>query len=190
MKKSYKKIFGYDQLLFDTVRERYFDLILGIFVFFGFSTLLFKNIKLPYFKFPTKIENNKQAASTINKMYTVKEGDDLWHIAEKFYGSGYNAYDISLVNKLDASLPLEPGQRLIIPKVTPKEITAGEISSSAVSTTITNKENKYIVQSGDSLSIIAQKIYGDLNMWPRILSANNLISPDRIEVGMVLIIPR
>ena len=49
---------------------------------------------------------------------------------------------------------------------------------------------KYTVQLGDSLSIIAQKVYSDLYAWPRILDANNLVSPDLIEVGMVLVIPR
>ena len=49
---------------------------------------------------------------------------------------------------------------------------------------------RYTVQLGDSLSIVAQKVYGDLNAWPRILEANNLASPDLIEVGMVLVIPR
>jgi len=51
-------------------------------------------------------------------------------------------------------------------------------------------ENKYIVQPGDSLSIIAQKVYGDIFSWPKIMNANNLLTPDSIEAGMVLIIPR
>ena len=52
------------------------------------------------------------------------------------------------------------------------------------------KSQEYTVQLGDSLSIIAQKVYGDLYAWPKILEANNLASPDLIEVGMVLVIPR
>jgi len=55
------------------------------------------------------------------------------------------------------------------------------------------KEKKYqiyIVQEGDSLSSIAQKFYGDLYLWPKILEANNLSNPDLIEVGMELKIPR
>src|SRR3989304_4744215 len=49
---------------------------------------------------------------------------------------------------------------------------------------------RYTVQLGDSLSIVAQKVYGDLNAWPRILEANNLSSPHLIAVGIVLVIPR
>lgn len=48
-----------------------------------------------------------------------------------------------------------------------------------------------IVQPGDSLSIIAQRIYGDPNKWPLIYEANQdlLESPDRLLVGMELSIP-
>ena len=123
------------------------------------------------------------------KTYTVAEGDDLWNIAEKFYGSGFNAYDISLANKITDSSSISAGQKLIIPQVTPRQPTVGDIS--AISTTqVTYVEDKYIVQPGDSLSIIAQKVYGDLNAWTRIMSANNLLTPDSIEAGMVLVIPR
>ena len=46
----------------------------------------------------------------------------------------------------------------------------------------------YTVQSGDTLSRIAQKLYGDPHQYPLIQKANNL--PDgRIWVGQVLIIP-
>lgn len=49
----------------------------------------------------------------------------------------------------------------------------------------------YVVQSGDSLSRIAQTVYGNPNEWRRIYSANrDLIShPNQLRVGMVLVIP-
>jgi len=56
----------------------------------------------------------------------------------------------------------------------------------------TKKEKKpktYTVKEGDSLSSIAEKFYGDLYQWPKILEANNLLNPDLLEVGMVLVIP-
>jgi len=55
---------------------------------------------------------------------------------------------------------------------------------------IEKKYQTYVVQPGDSLSLIAEKFYGDLYAWPKILQANNLASPDNIEVGMTLNIPR
>jgi nucleoid-associated protein YgaU len=51
------------------------------------------------------------------------------------------------------------------------------------------KPKTYVVQEGDSLSSIAEKFYGDLYKWPKLMEANRLSNPDIIEVGMVLVIP-
>lgn len=50
----------------------------------------------------------------------------------------------------------------------------------------------YTVQAGDTLSKIAEKLYGDSNRWRFLYEANrNLIgsNPEQIQAGMVLIIP-
>jgi len=190
---------NYQKLLILTVKEKYFSLFLGLLAFLIISTLTYKiflkNIrinlafKIPSFKFGSKMVKNKVVIQKPLKTYVVTEGDDLWNIAEKFYGSGFNAYDISIANKISDSSNLEVGIKLVIPQVTPRQATVGEISDLAASE-ITYIENKYIVQPGDSLSIISQKVYGDLFSWPTIMNANNLLTPDSIEAGMVLIIPR
>lgn len=192
MKKKYYKTINYQQLLISTIKKKYFNLILGIIISYFFSLLIIKLIpKQIYFRF--KNSNNISSSSQKNtsktvKTYTVVEGDDLWKIAEKFYGSGFNAYDISVANKIDPTLPIEIGQKLIIPDVKRRQSTVGQISSISTSK-ITFTEGKYVVQPGDSLSLISQKVYGDLYAWPRILQANNLQNPDQIEVGMILTIP-
>ena len=200
MKKKYRKIAGYQGLLFETVKEKYFDLIIGIFVFTIISSLLYQSLqknfklnfafKLPHLSFLNKTVKNKVVKSAPVKTYVVAEGDDLWHLAEKFYGSGFNAYDISVANKLDPSSVIEPGQKIIIPFVTPRTPTVGDILNGVSTSQVTYTEGKYIVQPGDSLSLIAQKVYGDLYAWPRLLQANSLVSADQIEVGMILTIPR
>lgn len=48
----------------------------------------------------------------------------------------------------------------------------------------------YIVQQGESLSSIAGKLYGDINAWNIIADANDIRTPDNVEVGTVLVIPR
>jgi nucleoid-associated protein YgaU len=50
---------------------------------------------------------------------------------------------------------------------------------------------KYVVQSGDSLSKIAKRIYGDANAYHQIFNANTdkLDDPDRIQVGQELTLP-
>jgi len=49
----------------------------------------------------------------------------------------------------------------------------------------------YIVVTGDSLSTIAKREYGDANDWPKIYWANRKIvmSPTLIQPGQVLRIP-
>src|SRR5436309_8436586 len=49
----------------------------------------------------------------------------------------------------------------------------------------------YTVKAGDTLSKIAKEIYGNANEYNRIFEANQdkLQSPDKIQVGQVLVIP-
>lgn len=56
----------------------------------------------------------------------------------------------------------------------------------------TPKMNTYTVVSGDSLSRIARKMYGDASKWPLIYNANiNIIkNKDLIYVGQVFVIPQ
>ncbi|HYX21740.1 MAG TPA: LysM peptidoglycan-binding domain-containing protein [Thermoanaerobaculia bacterium] len=52
-------------------------------------------------------------------------------------------------------------------------------------------DRMYIVQSGDSLSKISKKFYGDPNKWKRIFEANRDVvkNPDVIQPGWTLRIP-
>ena len=48
---------------------------------------------------------------------------------------------------------------------------------------------KYQVQPGDTLSGIAQREYGDENLYPVIALQNHLADPDVIQVGQELLVP-
>jgi nucleoid-associated protein YgaU len=52
-------------------------------------------------------------------------------------------------------------------------------------------EKTYVVKSGDSLSKIAKREYGNANEWNRIFEANKdvLKDPDKIYPGQTLKIP-
>ncbi len=54
------------------------------------------------------------------------------------------------------------------------------------------QDDTYVVVSGDSLSKIAQRQYGDMNQWRRIYEANQdqIKDPDLIHPGQKLRIPR
>lgn len=64
--------------------------------------------------------------------------------------------------------------------------TAPDTTKQPVETT-----NTYTVKSGDSLSAIAKREYGDAGQWRRIFEANRdqIKDPDLIHPGQELIIP-
>ena len=59
------------------------------------------------------------------------------------------------------------------------------------SSSTARSEKTYVVKSGDSLSKIAKREYGNANEWKRIFEANKdvLTDPDKIYPGQTLKIP-
>ncbi|OGH02476.1 MAG: hypothetical protein A2798_02370 [Candidatus Levybacteria bacterium RIFCSPHIGHO2_01_FULL_37_17] len=161
--------------------ESYTSLILGVVVVLVAVALLFL-----IFKNSTNQKKETGSASTNEeKTYTVKEGDDLWHISEGLYGSGYNWQDLAKANKISNPNIIVPGTKLSVPKVEVKERT---ITEAVRDNTITG--NSYSVIEGDNLWSISIRAYGDGYKWPEVAKANNLQNPDRIYVGIVLKLPR
>ncbi len=66
-----------------------------------------------------------------------------------------------------------------------------DVSAGASSTADTTQDKTYTVKSGDSLSKIAKKMYGDANDWHRIYEANRdkIKDPDLIHPGQEFTIP-
>lgn len=62
-------------------------------------------------------EDGKAVPANLPTEYEVVAGDDLWHIAQKYYGSGYNWSDIAKANDLQNANVLRKGSRLTIPRV-------------------------------------------------------------------------
>lgn len=122
--------------------------------------------------------------------HTVQIGENLWEISEQYYQSGYNWVDIAAENNLNNPNLLAAGQELKIPDVEPKQLTVDGLPETGVEEEITGTE--YTVVEGDSLSLIAQRAYGDMFAWPEIWTANRdeIDNPNIIEPGMVLEIPR
>src|SRR5579864_6772706 len=50
-------------------------------------------------------------------------------------------------------------------------------------------EQPYTIQSGDNLSKIAKRFYGDANKYRNIAQANGIDDPDKIKVGQDLNLP-
>jgi len=133
-----------------------------------------------------KVRELKKADKVNAKTYTVKNGDDLWGIAEKMYGSGYNLGDIAKENKLVEPYTLTENQILIIPSIKPKQPTVGTITEKAAQT---KKISEYIVLPGEYLWQIAEKVYGDGNQMSKLIDANRIPYPYNVEEGQKLLIP-
>ena len=124
--------------------------------------------------------------------HTVAAGEDLWTIAEKYYGSGYNFVDIAAANKLVNPDRLLVGQTLEVPQVEARDKTTEQPTEVKITPAMSISANTYTVEKGDTLWGIAVKAYQDGYKWPEIAKANadKIANPDKIEVGMVLALPR
>ncbi len=160
-------------------------------------------------------EQNQQQDVTSNQLpgkYTVKEGDTLFLIAEKYYKNGDKFSEIAKANNLSDVNIIVVGQVIEIPKLTeeiamtsptpasspsmeasPTPNAISGIGTGGGNTTIWGEKiegNTYTVVEGDWLSKIAGRSYGDIMAFEKIAKANNISNPDLIEPGMVLTIPR
>lgn len=114
-------------------------------------------------------------------LYTVQSGETLSSIAMKFYGNTDTLSVLHDVNRVvignDPTL-LVAGMVIVIPEPPPP----GHGGSGF---------RGYTVQSGDTLSIIAFKFYGDSSQWGKICNANRdiIANCNVIWAGMILTIP-
>ncbi len=147
-----------------------------------------------------------ESQTTEDSTHTVAEGESLWGIAEQYYGDGYSWTRIAEANDLDNANTIEVGQVLEIPEVqegatvTPSPIAQAEDTGDDEgqlqdSETQQDQDGQissesYEVQSGDNLWNISVRAYGDGYRWVEVARANELVNPDLIHPGNVLVLPR
>jgi len=130
----------------------------------------------------------KPSAAAGNRYHVFSEKDrTLWHLAEKYYGDGNKWRVIYGANKSIIADPDVPplGARLVIPPIEPVTTVTppgGEQKASP---------RTHTVVAGETLSSIAKKYYSDSTRWKIIFNANKktIPSPEKLAVGMVLVIP-
>jgi nucleoid-associated protein YgaU len=143
-------------------------------------------------------EEGKLVPEGLPRTHKVEEGEHLWNIAEKYYGSGYNWVDISQENGLANPDMLLVGQELTIPKTEVRKPVEPVVAQAITG-------NSYTVEKNDSLWHIAVRAYGDGYQWTKIWQANEdgyqwtkiwqanedqVEDPNIIETDQVLTIPR
>ena len=101
-------------------------------------------------------------------VYTVKSGDTLWTIAQRF-GTSYD--EIARLNNLSSPYLLQIGQTLKIPS-------SDNYDDDAV---------RYTVQSGDSLWEIGKRFSVDYRILARV---NRIANPEDLAVGQIILIPK
>lgn len=176
------------------VRKNLFYILTGLTVLIVGGVIIFNYNK-------TKITNRKEISqkervqktvekkeSEKNKIHVVKKGEHLWMIAERYYGSGYNAIDIAQANQLKNPNLIFAGQKLVIPTVKPRKPTTGKIANMSTEQRKV-KVKEYRVKKGDYLWKIALEVYGDGYAWVKIAKVNKLKNPSLIYPGQKLIIP-
>jgi nucleoid-associated protein YgaU len=122
-------------------------------------------------------------------IYTWAEGDSFVALAERYFGSRLEVARLRRVNEGRAEADLRVGDRIFVPRRAPE---AGELLAKSASAAGQWEGGVYRVENGDMLGKIAKKVYGSASKWRVIYEANRdvLASPDSLEVGMALRIPR
>ncbi|MFT9374063.1 LysM peptidoglycan-binding domain-containing protein, partial [Liquorilactobacillus hordei] len=121
--------------------------------------------------------SSSTSSTSSTSTYTVKSGDSLWAVANKY---GLTVTKLKELNSLNTNT-IYIGQTLkVSSKTTATSSTTNSNSSSATSST----KKTYTVKSGDSLWQIAVKY----NTTVTQLKSTNHLSSDTIYVGQALIV--
>jgi len=130
-------------------------------------------------------QNEKSQAPSYTT-YTVKPGDTMSRIAERWFGSPNKWHLIAQANPLVDPTQMKVGQALRLP---PKDaVQQNKVDEKKQNTA----RITYTVKPGDTLSSIALQYYNRSGQWRRIYEANRETmnnDPDTLRVGMKLIIP-
>lgn len=124
--------------------------------------------------------------------YTVKKGDTLSGIAAKLLGDASKWTLIAQANGIKDPSKLQVGQVLKIPGApgqSPPAPVAPPAEQPKPPAENTPSQTTYTVKSGDTLSGIATKFYGDSSKWTLIAQANGIKDPTKLKIGQVLQIP-
>lgn len=103
----------------EQLSESYISIGLGLLVVVVVGVLLWNYLSQKNQPSSDSTENITQEATSAARpgaTYIVAEGDTLWSISEKSFGSGYNWTLIAEANNLSGETTLEAGQQLKIPE--------------------------------------------------------------------------
>lgn len=185
------------------------SLVLGALIILVIGVLIFNYFNKNKASLGPAQQTQKEEDVSPDKLpgkYTVREGDTLFIIAEKYYADGQKFSEIVKANNLIDADQIEAGQIIELPRLPMQEAQASlqspspsiqpqeeSLGTGGGNTTIWGDRiegDTYTVAEDDWLSKIAGRAYGDIMTFDKIAKANNISDPNHIEPGMVLTIPR
>ena len=124
--------------------------------------------------------------------YRIQSGDTFEKIAKRRYGSATRWVDIAQANPLIDPVRLRVGQEIRLPAAASGSRSAAGLEVLEGPDEVARKTVTHVVRSGDSLSTIASRYYGDSTLWEHVFIANRPLigsNPNAVRVGMELKIP-
>lgn len=142
-------------------------------------------------------------------IYVVKAGDTLQSVAERYYGNAGHDKTIADLNFIEARAQVKPGEEIIVDvkplsgtkqstakvdakkdaktetAVRPSEKVSGVVASGGDSQSV----QRYTIQDGDTLAIIAKRFYGKASKAGLIIRANPKLNPKNLKIGTEVMIP-
>lgn len=142
-------------------------------------------------------------------IYVVKAGDTLQSVAERYYGDTGHDKTIADLNFIEARAQVKPGEEIIVDvkplsglkqntvqketkKETKKEtaVRPSEKASETVAAVDSSaSDQRYTIQDGDTLAIIAKRFYGRASKAGLIIKANPGLNPKNLKIGTEVMIP-
>lgn len=112
--------------------------------------------------------------------YVVRSGDTLALIAKKIYGNPKMYKELAQQNGIGAPYRIYPGDEV--------KFSASNKKAMAFAKKLQGSKKTVKVQAGDTLSSIAEKVFGSAYAWKTLAAYNKdkISNPNRISKGMVL----
>jgi hypothetical protein len=130
---------------------------------------------------PTAAAPHSEHGDKSRHHHVVRAGDDLWSLAERYYGDGREWRRIAAANPTiltGGPDKLQVGWRLAIPDLDHDGLDEGQ--------------RAITVRHGDTLSSIAERELGATSRWTEIFRANRdqLSDPNELPIGVRLLLPK
>lgn len=122
--------------------------------------------------------------------HIVQPGETYATISLKYFGTSAYSSSIGRANPLMSPTSLKPGRAVRVPK-DPKNIQGIAVTAKEAPKPGEELFAEYIVESGDTLSKIAERVYGESRLAKLIFDANRntMKDEDSLRIGQKLAIP-